>query len=154
MNSNMQSCDACLRWRRIARGSLLTLLACGLLAGCAEVRNATYPRDYVYLEPGQISGQMASMSASMREIDAILADNLTVNSEQQARIVNLLNRIDASADQLGTSSVQTGHLLIDEYMDDFRDDVRLAMRGVTSDPPNYYSLGRLSGSCTACHQHR
>jgi hypothetical protein len=50
--------------------------------------------------------------------------------------------------------VQTSHLLIDEHIDDFKSDVRLALREASSDPPNYYALGRLSGSCTGCHQYR
>ena len=97
---------------------------------------------------------MALMSLYMREIDEILADNLVVNSEQQARIITLLNRVDASADLLGAGKVQTSHLLIDAHIDDFKADVRQALRDASSSPPNYYALGRLSGSCTACHQYR
>ena len=97
---------------------------------------------------------MALMSLYMREIDEILGDNLTINSEQQANIVKLLNRIDASATRLGAGNVTTSHLLIDEHIDDFRADLRLALRDASSDPPNYYTVGRLSGSCTACHQLR
>jgi hypothetical protein len=130
------------------------LLAGVLLAGCAEWRKATYPRDFVYLDKKQVTGQMALMSMYMREIDEILEDNLAVNRHQQERIIALLNRIDTSAGMLGAGNVQTSHLLIDEHIDDFRDDVRSALRDASSDPPSYYALGRLAGSCTACHQYR
>ena len=133
---------------------LLALLTAVVLAGCAEIRKATYPPDFVYLDRKQVRGQMALMSLYMREIDEIVADNLTINSEQQANIVKLLNRIDASATRLGAGNVTTSHLLIDEHIDDFRADLRLALRDASSDPPNYYTVGRLSGSCTACHQLR
>lgn len=139
---------------RIRRAILWALCAGVLLAGCAEVRKVTYPADFVYLGPKQVRGQMALMSLYMREIDEILADNLVVNSEQQEQIIKLLNKIDASTDLLGAGSVTTSHLLIDEHIDEFKADVQLALRDASSDPPNYYALGRLAGSCTACHQNR
>ena len=139
---------------RISWRALWMLLVCTLVIGCAEIRQVTYPSDFVYLDRKQVRSQMASMSLHMREIDKILADNLAVNSEQQAQIIKLLNRIDASAERLGAGNVQTSHLLIDEHIDDFRADLRLALRDASSDPPNYYALGRLAGSCTACHQYR
>ena len=140
--------------RRTPWRALCALLACSLVIGCAEIRRVTYPSDFVYLDRKQVRSQMASMSLYMREIDEILADNFAVNSEQQAQIIKLLNRIDVSVERLGAGNVQTSHLLIDEHIDEFRADLRLAMRDASSDPPNYYALGRLAGSCTACHQYR
>ena len=154
MNSKLAGGFDCSPRCRISWRALWTLLACTLVIGCAEIRQATYPSDFVYLDRKQVRSQMASMSLHMREIDKILADNLAVNSEQQAQIIKLLNRIDASAERLGAGNVQTSHLLIDEHIDDFRADLRLALRDASSDPPNYYALGRLAGSCTACHQYR
>ena len=136
------------------RGILWSLLAGVLLAGCAQIRQATYPPDFVYLDRKQVRSQMALMNLYMREIDEILVDNLTVNSEQQAQIVRLLNQILASVDRLGADNVQTSHLLIDDHIDDFRTDVRVALNDASSDPPNYYALGLLYGSCNACHQYR
>lgn len=139
---------------RIHRSILWALCAAMLLAGCAEVRKVTYPSDFVYLEHKQVRSQMALMSLYMREIDDILADDLAVNSEQQGRIIHLLNKIDDATDLLGAGSVSTSHLLIDDHIDEFRADLQLALRDASSDPPNYYALGRLAGSCTACHQYR
>ena len=139
---------------RIYQVILWALLAGILLAGCAEIRKVTYPADFVYLDRKQVRSQMALMSLYMRAIDEILADSLTVNSEQQGQIIKLLNKIEATTDLLGAGSVSTSHLLIDEHIDEFRADVRVALRDASSDPPSYYALGRLAGSCTACHQYR
>jgi hypothetical protein len=57
-------------------------------------------------------------------------------------------------EKLGAGSVETNHLLIDDRIDQFKSDVDIALRDTSADPPNYYSLGRLYGSCVACHQYR
>ena len=119
----------------VLRVVLCIMLAGMLLAGCAQVRKATYPPGFVYLDEKQVRSQMALMSLYMREIDQILVDNFTVNSEQQAQIIRLLNQILASADRLGAGNVQTSHLLLDDHIDDFRADVRVALNDASSDPP-------------------
>ena len=137
-------------WRLLAISIAATLL----VAGCAQVRKATYPGDFVYLENKQIVSQMALMSFNMRQIEQALLDENAISSEQQAQIVMLLASIDASAEKLGAGSVRTNHLVLDDHIDDFRRDVAQAMRDASSDPPNYYALGKLAGSCVACHRYR
>jgi hypothetical protein len=154
MKQDLQTTNACALPRTTLRSIACTLLAGMLLAGCAQVRQVTYPPDFVYLDKKQVRGQMALMSLYMREIDDILVDNYTVNSEQQAQIIRLLNQILVSVDRLGAGNVQTSHLLIDDHIDDFRTDVKVALNDASSDPPNYYALGLLYGSCNACHQYR
>jgi hypothetical protein len=129
---------------------LLTLLA----SGCAQNSKVTYPDDFVYLEQKQITSEMALLSNYMRQIDEILFDDSTISSEQQAQIANILSLIDASADSLGAGSVKTNHLIIDDHIDQFKTDVNVALRNARSDPPNYFPLGKLAGSCAACHQFR
>ena len=145
---------------------LLTIILLTILAsGCAHNRKMTYPGNFVYLEQKQISSEMtldqkqitsemALMSNYMRQIDEILSDAFTISSEQQARIANILSLIDASADSLGAGSVKTNHLIIDSHIDQFKTDVNVAIRNARSDPPNYFPLGKLAGSCAACHQYR
>jgi hypothetical protein len=97
---------------------------------------------------------MALLSDYMRQIDEILFDDSTISSEQQAQIAKILLLIDASTDSLGAGSVETNHLIIDEHIDQFKSDVNVALRNARSDPPNYFPLGKLAGSCDACHQYR
>ena len=87
---------------------LLTILA----SGCSQNRKVTYPGDFVYLEHEQITSEMGLLSNYMGQIDDILADDSTISSEQQTRIVNILSLIDASADSLGAGNVETNHLII------------------------------------------
>ncbi len=140
--------------RRVASRILIVLILGALLAACAQVRKLTYPPGFVYLERKQVVSRMAEMSLSLRRIEDILGDNLTTSSEQQAEIIVLLNRIDDITDELGAGNVETNHLLIDEYIDAFKVDLQMALRNASADPPNYFALGRLAGSCTACHRAR
>jgi hypothetical protein len=73
--------------------ALLALLCAGLLAGCEQIRKATYPSDFVYLEQKQVRGEMALLSLYLRQLDQILLDDSTVSSEQQERILAILTKI-------------------------------------------------------------
>jgi hypothetical protein len=139
---------------RMIQLPVLTLLCAGLLFGCAQIRKATYPKDFVYLEQTKISSKMALMSFYMRQIDEILLDDSVISSEQQRKIVSIVSKIDANANSLGAAGVRTNHLVIDDHIDQFKTDVTVALRDASSSPPNYFALGRLSGSCLACHQYR
>jgi uncharacterized protein YjcR len=136
--------------KRLLAIVLLTILT----SGCSQNRKVTYPGDFVYLEREQITSEMAQLSNYMSQIDQILADDSTISSEQQARIANILSLIDASADSLGAGNIETNHLIIDDHIDQFKTDVNVAIRNARSDPPNYFPLGKLAGSCVACHQFR
>ncbi len=138
----------------VANRILIALILGTLLAACAQLRKVTYPPDFVYLERKQVVSRMASMSLYLRRIDEILADDTTISSAQQAEIIVMLNRIDDITDELGAGNVETNHLLVDEYIDAFKVDLNMAIRNASADPPNYFALGRLAGSCTACHRAR
>ena len=133
---------------------LVALLCTGILLGCATIRKATYPQDYVYLERKQVRSEMALLSLYLRQIDEILLDNTAISTDQQARVVSLLSSINTSANKLGASNVVTNHLVIDEHIDRFKSDVSVALNDARADPPSYFVLGKLSGSCVACHQYR
>ena len=140
--------------RKQVRRLVISLVGASLLIGCAQFRKATYPSDFVYLEENQIRSEMALLSLYMRQIDAILLDDSTVSSEQQGQIIKILSKVDKSVDSLGAGNIRTNHLVLDDNIDQFKSDVTVALRDASSDPPNYFALGRLSGGCVACHKHR
>lgn len=133
---------------------LLALLCAGLIAGCAQIRKATYPSDFVYLDRKQVTSEMALLSLYMRQLDQILLDDSTVSSEQQQQILGILSKIEKSSSKLGAGNVRTNHLVIDDHIDQFRTDIYTAIHNASANPPNYFALGRLSGSCVGCHKFR
>lgn len=138
---------------RKLRLALVGLLCASVVFGCAQIRKATYPSDYVYLERKQLRSKMALLSFYMLQLDQILLDDSSVSSDQQQRILNLLNNIQGTTAELG-GGVTTNHRVIDDHIDQFKMDVGNAYRNASADPPNYYALGRLSGSCVGCHKYR
>lgn len=135
------------------RNLSIALLCAILVPGCAQIRKVTYPSDYVYLEHRQLQSKMALLSLYMRDLDRVLLDDSTVSVDQQQRVLALLNKIKAATDDLG-GNVTTNHRVIDEHIDQFKSDVNTAIADASANPPNYYALGRLSGSCTGCHRYR
>ncbi len=125
-----------------------------LVTGCAYVRKVTYPPDFVYLEDRKVVSAMADLNVDMWRIDDIIANSESIWPYQREEIIQLLRHMEDVADRLGAGTAVTNHLLIDQNIDLFKDDVRAARKYVQSDPPNYYLAGRLSGSCTACHRRR
>ena len=140
-----------------------------LVAGCAAIRQVTYPADFIYLESSQVSGLMQSLAYSLNELDEI-ANEAIPTSEKTNRILAILDKIDADTAILepgqttpidsalpqtsDLAGLRTNHLLLDENIDEFRSEVDRAKAQVLSDPPNFYIVGKLTGGCNACHLQR
>jgi hypothetical protein len=118
------------------------------------VRKVTYPPDFVYLNRSDVTGYMKRMSGDIWRIDDILSSSETVLPYQREKIITQLEDMQSVADKLGAGTVNTNHPFIDQNIDAFKRDVRLALQDVKSEPPAYYRAGRLSGRCLACHRLR
>jgi ABC-type enterochelin transport system permease subunit len=125
-----------------------------VVTSCTYVRKVTYPPNFVYLEDRQVVSAMADLNVDMWRIDDIIANSETILPYQREEIIQLLQHMEDIADKLGAGTTVTNHLLIDENIDLFKDDVRNARKYVQGEPPTYYLAGRLSGSCMACHRRR
>jgi len=130
---------------------ITVVLGLTMMGGCASVRKVTYPPDCIYPERTQVTSSMARFSVNLWRIDDILANSETVLPYQREEIIDLLRGIEKVADQLGAGTWETSHLFIDENIDQFKSDVRQAREAIELETPNYFLVGRLSGSCTACH---
>lgn len=131
---------------------LIAILCAGVVLGCSQIRKVTYPRDFVYLEQKQLRSKMALISFNLRQLDEIPLDDSTT-SDQQQFILERLNKIKDLTDELG-GGVMTNHLVIDDHIDEFKNDVSTAIHNASANPPNYFALGRLVGSCVGCHKYR
>ena len=96
---------------------------------------------------------MALLSFYLRQLGEIQSEAVTVNDDRQQRTLEVLKKIQALTFEFG-GNIMTNHLVLDEHIDDFKIDVNAAIRDVRADPPNYFTIGQLTGSCIGCHKFR
>ncbi len=139
---------------RGVKSVLVAVVLTAVVTGCALVRKATYPPDFVYLEKTQVVGAMAELNVDLWRIDDIIAGSETILPYKREEIIGILRHMETVANRLGAGPRTTNHLFIDDNIDAFKEQVLEALRFVEKEPPNYYFAGRLSGGCMACHQRR
>lgn len=130
-----------------------------MAAGCAQIRLVTYPDSFTWLDGDDVRSSMHAMAASLGQMNR-LVDSESVPGENREQILGELDALESAAQSLSAggsdnnTSTATNHLLIDEHMDDFMESVLLAQIQAQAEPPNYYRIGQLTGSCSACHRFR
>lgn len=141
---------------------LITLL----LGGCVKVRLLTYPSEFTWIDRDSVKGVMHSMALRLDDVEQLVSDKKSGSDDPaiQTEVVNNLQAMEALAASLNAGSNNiagdersvpaTNHLLIDEHINDFMNQIMRARLMAESEPPNYYGAGRLVGSCNACHQLR
>ena len=148
--------------RRLASLWLGPLLLIGLIAAvswecsgsAARVRGHTYPPDFRYISPDELSSAMGRLAAGVEHLDELLRFGGTESHEVQAKVVQQLGELAGIAAGLNAGGMGTNHPWLDHNVGEFRRDVELARRAAAHDPPNYYLAGSIVGACGYCHQHR
>lgn len=137
-----------------------------LLSGCARIRLLTYPAEFTWIGNAELTSTMQDMAISMGKLTELANEasnsNLASGSGQrQASVLGELDRLEQLAGTfLGSSSKSTttdatlpatNHLLIDDHIEDFLADITRAKFLAEDNPPNYFAVGQLTGSCNGCH---
>ena len=125
-----------------------------IAGSCAQVRKATYPPDFVYLEKKEVTSAMQKMAVSINKLHRMLSDTEYQQASKQQDVLTELDVIESVTRSLRTGGSQSNHPLIDQHMDNFRDQLLVAKNAAQRDPPDYYPAGRLVGQCQGCHIQR
>lgn len=130
------------------------------LSGCVQIRQLTYPETFTWIGEEDISSSMQSMARSIARLDSLVLEEKQAGSNREL-ILGELENIEYTAAELSirtprdnTEFPVTNHLLIDEHMEDFLEDIVRAKIQLQASPSNYYSVGQLTGSCMGCHRLR
>lgn len=140
-----------------------------LLSGCAQIRLLTYPAEFTWIGNAELTSTMQDMAISMGKLtelanEASNSNDASGSSQRQDSVLGELDRLEKLAGAfLGSSSKSntenatlpaTNHLLIDDHIEDFLADITRAKFLAEDNPPNYFAVGQLTGSCNGCHRLR
>jgi uncharacterized membrane protein YccC len=138
----------------IVRSAVALLLTAGL-CGCADasraVRKVTYPPDFRYLPKDQVDSAMWQMAEAVRELDSALRDDELAEPAKQRRILELLDRMQATSDRLDAGARNTNHPLLERKVPRLGADIQAARIAASASPPRYALAGAVSGACIYCH---
>jgi hypothetical protein len=129
--------------------ALAAPLACsGPQGGVPDQSSAT---DFNYITDDQLESAMWQLAAGVRSLQAILGSTGPVTGSQRLEVIRILDQMLVAADGLGPDGVATNHPTIERGLGRFREKLEIARRSVATEPPRYYLVGNISGTCLACH---
>ncbi len=149
--------------KQLSRQLIAPVVASLILVSCAQIRQLTYPSNFVYLDKSDVTTVMQSMAQGITRINRSIVAGTTTNDQVDA-ILHELDYLELQAESLigkrraadntQLLSLSTNHLLIDEHLDEFLENIGRAKIQAQDEPPNLYAVGQLTGACNACHRLR
>jgi hypothetical protein len=126
-----------------------------LLGACSGffegVRSVTYPPDFNYISRQKLTDTMQQFAVYTTLLDNNLNDPASVTEDQRQSAIDILRKMEALSLKLGTESLSSNHDIISFNIDQFRQNIQDARKGLMQDPPNYYRAGTISAYCLNCH---
>lgn len=145
------------RWHIPVRIAALAVVFAALAAaGCAQIRKLTYPPDFVYLTRQDVNTGMYRIAGHMDALNALLNEVPSADDPDPLadRMLAHVDGIGLVIRELGAGASGTNHLLIDAHRGEFVDAIERTRVSLQNVPPRFYEVGRLVGSCNACHRFR
>ncbi len=138
---------------------MLLVISLGLASGCQNgvlesVRKVTYPPDFNYISAKEVRDTMQTFAWYTTRLDHNLRDTASVTREQRLDAIEILGKMEKLSRDLGTQTLSSNHNIISFNIDQFRQRIIDARRGLQQDPPNYYLVGSVSAYCLNCHSRR
>ena len=133
----------------------LSVLVVAQLAACTEVpallRRHTYPPDFKYIDRTQLRSAMWQLADDVSALDGVMRAPGPIDAARRADVERLLTAMLVATSALQSQGRPTNHPRMSDHVEGFRRDVTQALAAVRADPPNYYLVGTVSGTCLTCH---
>jgi len=131
---------------------LAVLLVSGII-GCSQIRELTYPDDFIYLENKQVKSLMREMGDSVERLSQLVSNSSDSEIDSQ-QVIASLSELESISSRIIGGHTETNQLFISEHIEGFMTDIGTAKMFVKSTPPNYSKAKDISNSCQECHQLR
>jgi len=138
----------------VFKTSIILLLGALSIAGCAEIRELTYPEGFTYLEKKEVDSLMQRMGESIGILNQLVAEAEPADTSQQQQIIDELNKLEGFAIRLSGDHTQTNQFVISDHIQGFISDIGTAKMFARLDPPKYFKVADVTNACAGCHQFR
>jgi len=132
---------------------LLAVLLVSGIVGCSQIRELTYPDDFIYLENKQIKNLMREMSDSVERLSQLVSNSSDSEIDSQ-QVIASLSELESISSRIIGGHTETNQLFISDHIEQFVSDIGTAKMFVKSTPPNYSKAKDISNSCQECHKLR
>lgn len=141
---------------RIIHRVFFIIILIFLLSGCQKgvletVRKATYPPDFNYISKEKLTDTMQSFAWYTTLLDNTLRNTSSVTRDQRLSAITILEKMEKLSLDLGNEELTSNHDIVSFNIDQFRQRIIIARKGLLQNPPNYYLAGSVSGYCLNCH---
>lgn len=137
------------KYKMISIAAIILLTACnGVLKG---VRSVTYPPDFNYISRAELTDTMQQFALYTTLLDQSLRDSANISEEQRETAISILGKMEKLSLNLGTETLSSNHSVVSFNIDQFRQNISEARKGLQQQPPNYYLAGSVSAYCLNCH---
>ena len=129
-----------------------------VLAACARrpepAPAAPRPPALAEIPESETRSLMALLAPHLVEIDTILAGGLPLEPGERQALWEHLDAMTRLLDDLPEGHLDPYHPQFGWRLGTLRRDLALARTAVGAEPPEYYLVGTITGSCTYCHERR
>jgi hypothetical protein len=139
-----------------ARVLAALVVAFAAVLSCSGPRGGTVRQspapEFSYITEEQLESAMWQLASGIESLQAILGSRKPMTQSQRVEVVGILDQMIAAADELGPSGISSNHPRITHNLGRFREKLEIARDSASMNPPRYYLVGNLSGTCLACHR--
>ena len=107
--------------------------------------------EFNYISEEQLESAMWQLASGVKMLQAIFAPRQPIEQSQRVEVIEILDQMIVAANELGPSGQSSNHPHITKNLGRFREKLVIARDSASMNPPRYYLVGSLSGTCLACH---